>query len=108
MGLQISDDGTSIKISDSAGLSPDVHIEKANILRIGSYFQKNTVNGLGNSPYAYGKRTPGRTTKTIVSIIQEGYTFSFDCDEVLNQATWQGCTLAKLQVAVADIQSWIV
>lgn len=106
--INVTNTGATIKISDPNAIAPDSYIVKANIQSIGSYFQKNCVNGLGNSPYAYGKRTPGRTTKTIVRIsLIDATTFNFDCDEVNNQVTWQGCTLAALQVAITDIESWL-
>lgn len=110
MGLNITNDAThgTIKISDSAGVSPDTYINKSDIARIDAYFAQNCYNGLGQTPYAYGVRTPGRTTKTIVKIEYiDRTTFSFDCDEVLNQATWQGCTLAALNAATTMINSWL-
>lgn len=106
--INVTNTGLTIKISDPLGVAPDAYIAKSDILQIGSYFQKNCVNGLGNSPYAYGKRTPGRTTKTIVRLcLHDSTTFNFDCDEVANQPTWQGCTLAALNQAVTDIESWL-
>lgn len=110
MGLQISNDAThgTIVISDSAGVSPTTYINKSDIARIDSFFMKNSLNGLGQTPYAYGVRTPGRTTKTIVKIeYVDKTTFSFDCDEVLNQTGWHGCTLAALNQATSDINSWL-
>lgn len=88
--------------------TPKTYVTLNSIDKVGSYFQKNTSNGLGNTPYSYGKRTPGRTTKTIVQLVlRDGTSISFDCDEVQNQPTWQGCQLANLEQAVSDITSWI-
>lgn len=85
-----------------------VSIRKTSIISVSMYFQSNCVNGLGQSNYAYGRRTPGRTTKTIIRIITESeMSYSFDCDEVINQPTWQGCTNAALIQAQSDISSWL-
>lgn len=108
MGIKVVNNGNTIDISDENGTINVTSIQKTLIVSVGMYFQKNCVNGLGQSPYAYGRRTPGRTTKTIIRINMEGeVNYSFDCDEVINQVTWQGCTLAALLVAQADIQSWL-
>jgi hypothetical protein len=106
--IRVVNSTDTIDISDEAGTINITSIAKSQILSIGMYFQKNCMNGLGQSPYAYGKRTPGRTTKTIIQIQQVGHIcYSFDCDEVVNQATWQGCQLSNLLTAQADIASWL-
>ena len=106
--IRVTDNGATIDISDENGNVNVNSIAKSNIQAVGMYFQKNCVNGLGQSPYAYGKRTPGRTTKTIIILkLVDRTTTSFDCDEVENHATWQGCQLANLLVAQSDIQSWL-
>lgn len=108
MAIEVTNTGATIKFSDPLGVGTDSYIVKTNIQSIGSYFQKNCVNGMGNSPYAYGKRTPGRTTKTIIRIsLIDATTINFDCDEVSNQAGWHGCSRAALQQAITDIESWL-
>lgn len=107
IGIKVTNSPNYININ-----SPDdsniFTIKKTAIASVGMYFQQNCVNGLGQSPLAYGRRTPGRTTKTIIQINLTDQThYSFDCDEVVNQSTWQGCTNAKLLVAHSDIQSWL-
>lgn len=98
----------TIDISDENAAINIMSIAKSNIQSVGMYFQKNCVNGLGQSPYAYGKRTPGRTTKTIIRInLVDRTNFSFDCDEVVNHVSWQGCELTDLITAQADIASWL-
>lgn len=107
IGINVTDNGNTIDVSAPDG-SNIISILKTNIVSVGMYFQNNTTNGLGGSPYSYGRRTPGRTTKTIINInLADRTKFSFDCDEVINQATWQGCTNAELLVAQSDIQSWL-
>lgn len=106
--IKVVNNGTTIDISDENGTINVTSIKKSQILSVGMYFQENATNGLGGSPYGYGKRTPGRTTKTIIRLTMLGeLTYSFDCDEVANQLTWQGCTLAALLQAQSDIQSWL-
>lgn len=108
MGIQVANLANVIQISDGAGTTNFSSIQKSLIISVGTYFQKNCVNGLGNSPYAYGKRTPGRTTKTIIRITCEGeINYDIEVDEVLNQPTWQGCTQAALINAYNDIVSWL-
>lgn len=105
--IKVINSANTIEITSVDGLTTNT-IQKALVVQVGMYFQKNTTNGLGQSPYGYGKRTPGRTTKTIVNLILEsGAVISFDCDEVENQATWQGCQQANLIQAVNDISSWL-
>lgn len=83
-------------------------INKSLVDSIGMYYQENCVNGLGQSNFAYGRRTPSRTTKTIINIrMSDQSSYSFDCDEVINQPTWQGCTKAALIQAQSDISSWL-
>lgn len=106
--IRVVNNTDTINISDENANINITSIQKALVVSVGMYFQKNCINGLGQSPYAYGKRTPGRTTKTIIRINMEGDTnYSFDCDEVVNQATWQGCQLSNLLTAQADIASWL-
>lgn len=107
MGYNVTNLANAIEIASTPSGNITV-IQKAHIVSVTMYFQKNTINGLGQSRFAYGVRTPGRTTKTIIRLICEGeINYSFDCDEVLNQPTWQGCTLAALQTALNDITSWL-
>jgi hypothetical protein len=108
MGIKVANAATTIDISDENATVNVTSIAKTKIVSVGMYFQENCVNGLGQSNYAYGRRTPGRTTKTIIRLtLQDETSINFDCDEVVNQATWQGCTLAKLLVAQAAIKSWL-
>ncbi len=107
VGINVTNAANYINISDPSNVNI-MTIKKTAIASVGMYFQKNCVNGLGQSPYAYGRRTPGRTTKTIIQInLTDRTHYSFDCDEVINQATWQGCTNTELLVAHADIVSWL-
>ena len=99
-----------IKIGDdsSGADTPYKYLAAGQIVSISGYFESNTKNGPGSSPYSYGKRTPGRTTKTIVTITTADHVdTSFDCDEVTNQAGWQGCTLAALQQALEDLANFL-
>jgi hypothetical protein len=105
--INVTNSANAITISDDTNTNPTV-IAKTKIIEVGMYWQFNCNNGLGLSPYAYGRRTPGRTTKTIVILhLNDGTKVSFDCDEVANQVTWQGCQQSDLLTAVADIKSWL-
>lgn len=100
--------GTIIFGDSRSNTTQPVSIQKSNIVKVGSYWSQNCYNGLGQTPYGYGVRTPGRTTKTIVILEMVDKTkISFDCDEIENQATWQGCTFAALGTALTDINSWL-
>lgn len=106
--IRVTDNGATIDISDANGNVNIASINKTTITSVSMYFQKNCTNGLGGSRFGYGKRTPGRTTKTIIRLhTTSQQTYSFDCDEVENQATWQGCELSNLLTAQSDIQSWL-
>jgi hypothetical protein len=51
----------------------------------------------------------GPRLNTRISLVDSGGTqiMGFECDNVINQATWQGKTPAALQVAVDDITTWL-
>lgn len=105
--IKVTNNANTIDISDVNDTNI-ASIDKKLISSVGMYFQNNCTFGLGQSRFGYGKRTPGRTTKTIINIVlSNSSVFSFDCDEVQNQPTWQGCTNANLITAQQDIQSWL-
>jgi hypothetical protein len=106
--LTVTNSTNVIVIGDSSGATPNSSIHKSQIVRVGTYYAQNCYNGMGMSVYAYGWRTPGRTTKTIINLeLQHGINVSFDCDDVTNQAGWQGGTIAALNQAESDINSWL-
>lgn len=99
--LNITDDVTGIKISD-VGTSPATssRIEKANISSVGSVFGRN-VGGAGGY-----RRFDNRCV--IVIRMNDDTEQRFEAQLVANQPTWNLGTKAALEVAVTDIQSWIV
>lgn len=62
--------------------------------------------GITNPPGVAGKTSASQTMITL-SDFSGSTLLEFECDQVQNQATWNGGTTAAQQVAVDDITTWI-